>query len=98
MLLAVKTRNMIGAFQSLFCCSLMVGYCLIGQIVGCLVFPSLSVLLEFFSYSSLYSADNCWLQFCYLSLGHMFLSLDNKIQGFVTDVSYVPITSHNTPV
>lgn len=68
---------------------------LLGQIVGCLVVPSLSVLLEFFI-SSLYSADNCWLQFCYLSLGHMFLSLDNKIQGFVTDVSYVPYFSQHT--
>ena len=54
MLLAVKTRNMIGAFQSLFCCNLTK----IVEIVGCLVVPSLSVLLDFFS-SSLYGADNC---------------------------------------
>ena len=31
-----------------------------------------------------------------MSLGHMFLSLDNKIQGFVTDVSYVPYFSQQT--
>ena len=87
MLLAVKTRNMIGTFQSLLL--QFDGWLLLDQIVGCLVVPSLSVLLDFFN-SSLYGAGNCWLQFCYLSLGHMFLSLDMaRLKQFSNTYMYI---------